>query len=139
MNYKLYLNVQLAESLHDLCCILRSTGGPKTLPPSDEALARGEVLSECLQHQNLQCLDYYPLTLVLGRTFEQVGRVLKTRGEADLGRLFILIGRAFPYLGVRWQQSSKCRPLRLPAGRSKSATVDEGHSDQSGYLSLEEG
>jgi hypothetical protein len=56
------------------------------------------VLSECLQHQNLQCLDYYPLTLVLGRTFEQVGRVLKTRGEADLGRLFILIGRAFPYL-----------------------------------------
>ncbi len=100
-----------------------------------EALRRGEVLAECLQPQNLQCLDYYPLTLVLGRAFEQVGRVLQTKGETGLARLFLLIGRAFSYLGVRWQQSGKCRPLRLPAGQSDSAAAEGG---QSGYLSLGE-
>ena len=52
---------------------------------------------------------------MLGRAFEQVGRILHQReGEANLPRLFALIGRGVPYLGVRWQQSGKCRPLRLP-------------------------
>jgi hypothetical protein len=80
-----------------------------------EALSSGEVLPECLEDQNLHCLDYYPLTCVLGRAFEQVGRILHCReGETKMARLFALIGRGVPYLGIRWQQSGKCSTLRLP-------------------------
>jgi hypothetical protein len=65
-----------------------------------EAFSSGEVFPECLEDENLQCLDYYPLTCVLGRAFEQIGRILHHReGEANMARLFALIGRLTPYLG----------------------------------------
>jgi hypothetical protein len=71
-----------------------------------EALLDPQVLDECLDDRNLQCLYYYPLTLILGRVFEQIGQADKW---ADVRRLFVLAGRLIPYLGVRWQQSSKVR------------------------------
>ena len=85
-----------------------------------EAFSSGEVFPECLEDENLQCLDYYPLTCVLGRAFEQIGRILHHReGEANMARLFALIGRLTPYLGVRWQQSGKCRPLASHRQRNR--------------------
>lgn len=33
----------------------------------------------------------------------------KADEKTDVRRLFLLIGRMVPYLGVRWQQSSKAR------------------------------
>jgi hypothetical protein len=71
-----------------------------------KALLNGQVFDECLEDQYLQCLYYYPMTLILGRAFEQMGRAGR---ETDVRRLFILVGRMIPYLGVRWQQSSKAR------------------------------
>jgi hypothetical protein len=55
-----------------------------------EALDRGEVLPECLRDENLQCLDYYPLTLMLGKAFERIGFADR---ETDARRLFLLIGQ----------------------------------------------
>ena len=101
-----------------------------------EALVRGEVLSE---HQNIQCLDYYPLTLVLGRAFEQVGRVWVTKGETGLGQLFrpdwqsvSLLGGALAAVqqvsasaltGRRQGGSRIPTPWRRAVGRQRNASV----------------
>jgi hypothetical protein len=93
-----------------------------------QALGKGEMLPECLLDENLQCLDYYPLTLILGKAFEQIGQA---GTETDARRLFLLIGHAMPYLGVRWQQSGKCRTPRLlgtPSPRGRASKPPK-HSD----------
>jgi hypothetical protein len=81
------------------------------------ALLEGRVIPECLEEANLQCLDYFPMTLLMGRALEQVGR-------QPAPALFLLAGKLFPYLGIRWLQSGKCRPD--PA--SRGGTGEGGNS-----------
>jgi hypothetical protein len=71
-----------------------------------EELKYGQVLDECLDDKNIQCLYYYPMTLILGRVFERIGEADK---QTDVRRLFVLAGKLIPYLGIRWQQSKKAR------------------------------
>ena len=77
--------------------------------------------------RDLKRLGYYPLTLILGRAFEQIG---PANTETDERRLFQLIGRAMPYLGIRWQQSGKCRTPRL-YGTPERRTSKPAQSDRS--------
>ncbi len=90
-----------------------------------EAFSSGEVFPECLEDENLQCLDYYPLTCVLGRAFEQIGRILHHReGEANMARLFALIGRLTPYLGYAGSSRASA-DLWPPTGSGTGGCPDQ--------------
>ena len=55
------------------------------------------MLEECLETKNLQCLDYRPMTAILGRVFEQIGDTFAAKNEGHLARLFRLAGKLVPY------------------------------------------
>jgi hypothetical protein len=67
-------------------------------------------------------------SLILGRAFEQIGQA---NTETDARRLFQLIGRAMPYLGIAGSSQANAGPLASMERRSSEQANRDSQTDQS--------